>query len=104
MKPHWSRTMVKGAVAGALCLAVIGSAGGQDAAANRDSAARHYPAKPVRIVVPYAAGGGTDALARFLAQGLNGNWASPSSSKTAPGRAPPPAALMWRAPRPTVTR
>ena len=26
MKPHWSRTMFKGAVTGALCLAVIGSA------------------------------------------------------------------------------
>ena len=52
MKPHWSRAMFKGAVIGALCLAVIGSAGGQDAAANRDSAARQYPAKPVRIVVP----------------------------------------------------
>ena len=64
MKPHWSRTMCKGALIGALCLAVIGSTRGQD------TAARHYPAKPVRIVVPYAAGGGTDALARFLAQGL----------------------------------
>src|SRR5258708_18551744 len=37
-------------------------------------------------------------------RGSNGNLASPSLSRTAQGRGPPPAARMWRAPRPTATR
>ena len=32
--------------------------------------AQDYPNRPVKIVVPFGAGGGTDALARFLARGL----------------------------------
>jgi tripartite-type tricarboxylate transporter receptor subunit TctC len=32
--------------------------------------AQDYPAQPVRLIVPYAAGGGVDAMARFLAKGL----------------------------------
>jgi len=32
--------------------------------------AQDYPAQPVRLVVPYAAGGGTDAMARFFSKGL----------------------------------
>ena len=32
--------------------------------------AQSYPSRPIKIVVPYAAGGGTDALTRFVARGL----------------------------------
>ncbi|MEA3109791.1 MAG: hypothetical protein QOI88_4396, partial [Gammaproteobacteria bacterium] len=34
------------------------------------SHAQDYPTQPVRFVVPYAAGGGTDAMGRFFAKGL----------------------------------
>jgi tripartite-type tricarboxylate transporter receptor subunit TctC len=32
--------------------------------------AEDYPARPITVVVPYAAGGGTDLLARLIAKGL----------------------------------
>ena len=36
-----------------------------------------YPDRPVRIVVPYPAGGGTDTLARLLADQLSRQWGQP---------------------------
>lgn len=36
-----------------------------------------YPAKPVTLVVPFAAGGFTDSVARLIAQGLSERWKSP---------------------------
>ncbi len=35
------------------------------------ASAQDYPTRPVKIVVPFPAGGGTDALTRFVAKGLD---------------------------------
>ncbi len=39
--------------------------------------AQNYPVRPVRIVVPYPAGGGTDVLARLIAQKLSKRFGQP---------------------------
>jgi tripartite-type tricarboxylate transporter receptor subunit TctC len=39
--------------------------------------AQDFPNKPVRIIVPYAAGGGTDIVARIVAQKLQEKWSQP---------------------------
>ncbi len=36
--------------------------------------AQSYPARPVRIIVPYPPGGATDVMARVIAQHLNQSW------------------------------
>ena len=38
-------------------------------------AAAQFPAKPVRVIVPFPAGGGTDVAARLIAEKLRGNYA-----------------------------
>ena len=36
--------------------------------------AEEFPTKPIRMIVPYAAGGGTDIVARIVAQKLQDKW------------------------------
>ena len=47
--------------------------------------AQTYPAKPVRMVVPFGAGGATDVLARILAERISVNWGQPVVVEARPG-------------------
>ena len=47
--------------------------------------ADQFPAKPVRIVVPYAAGGAVDVLARTLGQSLSKTWGQQPVIENRPG-------------------
>jgi tripartite-type tricarboxylate transporter receptor subunit TctC len=56
------------------------------AAGTVDARADDYPSRPVHIVVPYAAGGGTDAMARFIARGLEKKLGQPVIIDNRPGQ------------------
>jgi tripartite-type tricarboxylate transporter receptor subunit TctC len=47
--------------------------------------AQTYPVRPVRIIVPYAAGGNTDVLARIVAQKLSESWSNQVYVENLPG-------------------
>lgn len=56
--------------------AALGLGATQVSAQAKDEAAG-YPSKPITFLVPYAAGGPTDLVARQLAHGLNKLWGQP---------------------------
>ena len=56
---------------GVLLVSVGGAVHAQRATVEAPSS---YPSKPIRMIVPAAPGGGTDVVARLLAQGLQEAW------------------------------
>jgi tripartite-type tricarboxylate transporter receptor subunit TctC len=44
-----------------------------------------YPDHTIKMIVPFAAGGGTDVLARIIAQSLNSKWGQPVVVENQPG-------------------
>jgi len=55
-------------------LALIGSLLGVALACATPLRADEFPSKPIKLIVPYAAGGGTDIVARIVAQKLQDKW------------------------------
>lgn len=49
------------------------------------ASAADYPDHAIKMIVPFAAGGGTDVLARIIAQNLNNKWGQPVVVENQPG-------------------
>ncbi len=49
------------------------------------AAAADYPSRAIKMVVPFAPGGGTDVLGRIIAQRLGEQWGQPVVVENQPG-------------------
>lgn len=68
------RGLLSGGIAAALTLGLF--AGGAPMLAS-DAQAADFPSKPVQLIVPYRAGGGTDTMARVFAKALSKELGAP---------------------------
>ena len=66
--------------------------------------AQVYPSGPITMIVPFAAGGPTDAVARVMSDVMGRSLARTSSSRMSPARPAALASAGSRAPPPTATR
>jgi tripartite-type tricarboxylate transporter receptor subunit TctC len=53
--------------------------------ATATPASAEYPDHPIRMIVPFAPGGGTDVLARIIAQSLGSKWGQSVVVENQPG-------------------
>jgi hypothetical protein len=87
-KNSWNNCMVKLLAAGIFALVSTGIAKAQE-----------YPVHPITMIVPFAAGGPTDTLARILAQRMSVKLGQASSLRTCRERREVSASAVSLAPR-----
>lgn len=51
------------------------------------ASAQDYPQKPIRVIVPFPPGGGTDVLARIIGEKISEKWGQPFLVENKPGAA-----------------
>jgi tripartite-type tricarboxylate transporter receptor subunit TctC len=71
---------------GAVALAIVVSPAAKGAAQG-DAPAARYPEKPIRVIVPFAPGGGLDLTARVIGQKITEKWGQNFVIDTRPGAA-----------------
>src|SRR5436190_24355389 len=70
-----------------LCFVLLGCLLGLDASsiAHSQDLSPSYPSRPIRIIVPFPAGGPSDIVARIIGQRMSEDWRQPVVIENRPG-------------------